>query len=305
MIDQERLTEFEKGLNPRHIEKSAVPASILGYGEISTVFAIEDDPSIAFKRMPLFRTMEEATAYQKNYEEYCDLLRQAGVWVAPDETAIIEVPGRPVTFYILQERLPPHRFCHKLIHSLGENDFRQMLEKVVILLSQVWEFNSRQRPRKELAIDGQLSNWVVMGEIRNGKLAYVDTSTPLYRIDGVEQLDPELFLQSAPSFLRWIIRWLFLEGVMNRYYDRRQVLVDLVANFYKEQREDLVPLALPIVNRVATDVEPLVVEEVKKYYSQDKFIWALFLGFRRLDRWLTTVLMRRRYEFVLPGKIKR
>jgi len=29
------------------------------------------------------------------------------------------------------------------------------------------------------------------------------------------------------------------------------------------------------------------------------------LTFRRMDCWLTTKLLRRRYEFILPGKIRR
>ena len=52
-------------------------------------------------------------------------------------------------------------------------------------------------------------------------------------------------------------------------------------------------------------MDPLTVGEVEKYYREDKFIWALFLFLRRLDRWLTTKLLRKRYEFILPGKIKR
>ena len=40
-----------------------------------------------------------------------------------------------------------------------------------------------------------------------------------YRIEGAEQLNAELFLRSAPSFLAWILRLLFLEDVVDRYYD--------------------------------------------------------------------------------------
>ena len=57
-------------------------------------------------------------------------------------------------------------------------------------------------------------------------------------MDGVEQLDPELFLRSAPSFLVWLLRLLFLKDVVDRYYDFHLVAVDLIANFYKEQMRD-------------------------------------------------------------------
>jgi len=128
----------------------------------------------------------------------------------------------------------------------------------------------------------------------------------LFCKDGIERLDPELFLKSAPAFLRWILRWLFLKDVINRYYDQRQVYIDLAANLYKEQRADLIPLTVTIINRqLGTDQKPLTVDEVDKYYREDKLIWSFYLSFRRIDRWLTTKIFRRRYEYILPGKIKR
>jgi hypothetical protein len=36
-----------------------------------------------------------------------------------------------------------------------------------------------------------------------------------------------------------------------------------------------------------------------------KCTWIVFLELQRLDRFFTTRLLRRRYEFILPGKIKR
>ena len=50
---------------------------------------------------------------------------------------------------------------------------------------------------------------------------------------------------------------------------------------------------------------PLTTEEVAAYYREDRLIWSLFLAFRRLDRWMTIRLRRRRYEFILPGRIRR
>ncbi len=35
-------------------------------------------------------------------------------------------------------------------------------------------------------------------------MAYIDTSTPFLRKEGVEQMDPEPLLKSAPFFLRWV-----------------------------------------------------------------------------------------------------
>jgi len=169
-------------------------------------------------------------------------------------------------------------------------------------IQKVWIFNKKHQPELEIALDGQLSNWVRLED----QFVYIDTSTPLFKIQGKEQLDPELFLKSAPSFLRWIIRLLFLQDVMDRYYDLRSVLLDLAANLYKEQRQDLIPSTLDVINDHLGSKDKVIDEqEVEKYYKEDKLIWTLFLSFRRIDRWMQTTLFRRSYEYILPGKIKR
>ena len=52
LSDLELLTSFETGLNPIDLAQSGVPADVLGYGEISTVFMIAHDHRTAYKRMP-------------------------------------------------------------------------------------------------------------------------------------------------------------------------------------------------------------------------------------------------------------
>jgi hypothetical protein len=305
VIDLRTLRKFEERLEPWRVggtRPAGAGVRVLGYGEISTVFAVGDDSRAAFKRMPLFSTVEQAHGYVESYRRYTELLREADLDLPEDETAVIDIPGRPVVLYIAQRQLPPDRFCHVLIRSLEPPACRSIFEAVADRLSQVWSFNERGRPGVELAIDGQLSNWVLM---EDGRLFFVDTSTPIFRKGGVEQLDPELFLASAPGFLRWLLRLAFLDEVMSRYYSSHRVFMDMVANLYKEGREDLVSVALPAVNRHLPPSTQITPEEVRKYYSGDKVIWSVFLAFRRLDRWVKTRILGRRYEFVLPGKIRR
>ena len=305
MIDAPALLEtFEAGLNPQDLTRSAVPATLLGYGEISAIFQIGDDTSIAYKRMPLFSDRASAERYAESYREYCGLLTEAGLTLPKSDTYIVELPDRRTTMYIAQAQLPQERFGHKLILDSSLREIQSLTERIVGNINKVWRYNSDAGSSRELAVDGQLSNWVLSKE--DGELYYVDTSTPLYRKNGVEQLDPELLLQSAPGFLRWIIRLLFLDDVMNRYYDPKKVFTDLAANLYKEQRPDLVESTVEIINRnLPADVGPLTVKEIEAYYREDKMIWTLFLAFRRIDRLLTTKLLRKRYEFILPGNIKR
>ena len=305
-VDEDLLRRFETGLNPQNIEDSPIPATILGFGEISTIFQIGDNRKVAFKRMPLFSEHSSAEKYARRFEEYCLLLINAGLNLPEHRTAVIQVPDRPVVCYIAQQRFPLERFGHRLIHHLTPKQTLSLIEKVVFEISKVFIFNRSERASIEIALDGQISNWVETGGTENPAMIYIDTSTPLYRKAGVEQLDPELFLKSAPAPLRWIIRLFFLKSVMNRYYDQRQVYIDLAANLYKEQRPDLVPITVDIINQhLFENLQPVTPNDVANYYREDKLIWTLFLSFRKVDRWVKTKLARKRYEFLLPGKIKR
>ena len=305
-VDEELLRRFEAGLNPQDIEGSSIPATILGFGEMSAIFQIADNKKIAFKRMPLFSERSSAERYARRFEEYCLLLIKAGLGLPEHQTAVVQVPDRPVVCYIAQQRFPLERFGHRLIHHLPSKQILSLIERVVLEISKVFIFNRSGMPSIEIALDGQISNWVETGGADGPAMIYIDTSTPLFRKEGVEQLDPELFLKSAPAALRWIIRLLFLEGVMNRYYDQRQVYIDLAANLYKEQRPDLVPITVEIINQhLFENLQPVTPRDVQNYYREDKLIWTLFLAFRKVDRWVKTKLVRKRYEFILPGKIKR
>jgi hypothetical protein len=302
LIDKKLLFAFEEGLVPHKPETSKIRAKVLGFGEISSIFQVGENGETAFKRMPLFRDKHPAEIYSRQYYEYCEFLREAGLKLPEHGTTIVAVPGRPVVLYIAQERFPADCFVHNILHTGKPDEIIDLVEQVVKEIEKVWDFNGKNRAGIELSLDAQLSNWVKKGS----DLYYIDTSTPLFRKGGAEQMDPEPLLKSAPSFLRWILRLFFLEDVMNRYYDRRLVYIDLTANLYKEQRPDLIPQVIDIINnRLQGTIPPLTMKEIDKYYREDKLIWTLFLTFRRIDRWISTKLLRGRYEFILPGNVKR
>ena len=302
-IDEDFLFRFEEGLDTQDLRGSSIPASVLGGGEISSVLLIGDDDSVAYKRMPLSSDRASMEAYTASYHEYCRFLTEAGLNLPEDTTVLVEVPGRRIVLYIAQNKLPPERVGNKLIHTLDRGEVGRLIEGILTEIDKVWSFNRSHGSGLELALDGQLSNWVWVEE---GPVYYIDTGTPIYRKNGVEQLNTDMLVNTTPFLLRWIFNAFFLEDVLNRYYDPRRVDIDLVANLYKEQRPDLVPFAVEIINRRhAADLEPLTVKEVEKYYREDRFIWAFVQAMRRLDCWFTTKLLGRRYEVILPEKIKR
>jgi len=305
-VDETVLCKFEKGLNPRHLESSKIPARILGFGEISAIFSIEGQPDIAYKRMPIFNNRQAAETYSRMYHQYCRYLTTAGLTLPGSETCIIEVPDKPVVLYIAQQRLSENRLCHRLIHTLDHDALVEMISLVVSKTDKVWKFNAAQSPSIDLAIDGQLSNWALVETGNDPILYYIDTSTPLFRLNGIEQQNPELMLQSAPGFLRWIIRLFFLDAVMTRYYVPQLVYTDLAANLFKEQAPELIPDAVNIINQHLKDKNSrLSVRDVEKYYKEDKRIWRLFLSLKKMDRWFKTTVFKKPYEFILPEKIDR
>ena len=301
-LDATILQEFEAGLDPSRIHSEQIPFRIIGTGEISTILEINDQQDVAAKRMPLFQTEEAARSYTDNYIRYCDALRQAGLNVPADETCIVKGHGGLKVLYILQPRLAREDFCHVSIHKQTGDQALAMLDEIVDAIEKVWRFNAQHASELELAIDGQLSNWAKVDD----ELLFIDTSTPLMRIEGEETLDPELLLQSAPGFLKWIIRLFFLQDVMERYYSRELVYTDLIANLFKEGAEDHVPDWVARINQHADGTMAALDEsKISAYYREDKLIWRLFLGLRKFDRFLSTGIMRKRYEFILPGKIER
>jgi hypothetical protein len=115
-----------------------------------------------------------------------------------------------------------------------------------------------------------------------------------------------VFLKASPPILRTVVKKLFLQEVLDRYFDFHLVTVDLIANLFKEKRADVIPMLIDTANEYFKDydVAPINYEEVKKYYKNDAFIWSLFLNLRKIHRSMVR-LAGGRYEYFLPEKIER
>ena len=255
--------------------------------------------------------------YEQIYRDYNEILeKKTGINVPDYGFAWFTTDAGRIIAFDVQQKLPSASIGNRAIALLNTEDIRTLFMLVLHELYKLWLFNAAH-PKEALGIDGQISNWAIAGfdpekGIENGaKLLYFDTSTPLMKKDGGEQLDPELFLRSAPSFMLWLIRWLFLEGVMTRYYDARLVTIDLIANFYKEQRPELVPDLVKAANEffagegASLSIKPLTEKEIESYYKEDAMIWIVFLALRRFDRWLHKYILHKPYAYILPGNIKR
>lgn len=312
-VDVKLLGEFENFLNPAFPEKSEIQPEILGYGEISTTFSLASMPGIAFKRMPPFDNVDQIAAYKTSVRKYCSLLADVcGIRVSDCDFYEFFNCHKEHILYVAQPRLDQETIGHNVLKTGNTYELETMLNALLKPLIRLFKYNEKNNQNESIGIDGQLSNWSfqLSGSAEPAPV-YFDITTPLYRINGNEQLDTEIFLKSCPSFLVWLVRWQFLDEVLDRYHNLRMILIDIVANFHKEGREDLVDDALSMINsylvkeNLDTTIQTLEKTEIDRYYKNDAFIWALFLSLRRFDRFMKTKLLRQRYNFILPGKISR
>ena len=318
-INLELLKELERSINTYHPEKGRIPIKILGFGEISLVFEILKDPEhLAYKRIPIFDNEDQVKRHIWAYNTYCKILNQeVGLSLPVYDAAWFKDDNGTIQFYCVQEKIEPRSVGNKLIHEISDDEIFILVTLILREMKKVWTY-SRNNPKIDLGLDGQISNFAIINfDVQNPKvdfntkLYYFDTSTPMVRLNGAEAMEAVLFLKSAPSFIRFLLKALFLEETVGRYYEWRKVAIDLIANFYKEQRPELIPNLIKLVNNFFTEeasefnIAPITIDEVEKYYKSDKNIWVIFQSVRRFDRFLKTKIFKKKYEFYLPDKIKR
>jgi len=299
----DHLTQLELALNlPKFCEKSA-KAKIIGFGEISTILQFNEQPTWVFKRMPIFDSIVQAKEYQQRYCQYNQLLSQAGINIADGFEVVTD--GNPVALYLIQQAFQSQQIGNRALHAAPLDKQKLIIGNIFQQIEKIFLFNQQSGNEFLLSCDGQVSNWA----INESHVYYIDTSTPLYKKNGVEKLEYELLLKSTPRFMRGIIRRFFLKEVLERYYHKEQVYMDLIANLYKEKLVHLVPIAIKLANKnLKSDSnfdQVLNQNDVKNYYSRDKLIWRLFLALRKIDRWLHRYVWRKPYQYLLPDKIER
>lgn len=307
----------------RELFRGKVSVGVLGVGEISSVLALTSDggrrmgpmSALAYKKMPPFPDRESVESYRELFNRYHHLLKEIGVNPPRHGIRNLSREDGTVTVFITQSRLPTESIGSNVIRVVTAEEcvrlFRMVLEETL----KVAEYN-RLHPELQVGIDIQISNWGVdgfdagaPGITGNEKLLFIDTSTPMIREDGTELLDAELFMKSVPLFIRPLVRALFLQDVLDRYYDIREIIKDLIANFIKEGRSDVVPALVEeanlfFVERMADfDFKPLTLREVNRYYRHDRLIWIVFQTARRTDRFIQTKILGRKYPYRLPDKI--
>ncbi len=318
-IDIKLLKELERSINTSDPKERKIHINILGYGEISLVFEIIGDPeNLAYKRLPIFNNEIQVKRHIWAYNSYNRILKDIiGIKVPDFDTAWFKDDDGNIQFYCVQEKLNSDTVGDKAIRHLSDSQILKFIEIMMISLKKVWTFNQKN-PRLQVGFDSQISNFSISpfdsnkpSITNNTELIFIDTSTPMLRINGKEAMEPELFTKSAPSFIRPIIKLLFIEEIVSRYYNWRIVAIDLMAQLYKENRADLIPKITRVINLFFKEqasefnIRPILLSEIYKYYKNDARIWEFFQNLRKFDRFVKTRLFHKKYNFYLPPKIIR
>ena len=266
---------------------------VLGYGEISCVIGHEvEGRPLALKRLPPFYDAETFATYREVFELYFETLVARGVKPLSSTLQSFERSDGSIAAWCVQPRLPAENLLSKHFHACPKHDAVELFERVLRAILAC--------AGPTLGIDGQLSNWILDGN----EVRYLDVTTPMLRTaDGTERLPVAVFLASLPWALRAPVRRFMLGEILDKYYDPRGVVLDLLGNLYKERLESLLPA---LIERANAFVRPAIdIAEARRYYSDDARSWALLQRLRRADRWWQKRVRRRVYPFLLPGTIER
>ncbi len=315
------LCDVETRLDPANPAQSGL--RVLAHGEISATLLLPGHSmaGLVAKRMSGFPNARSAGEYRELVIRYLELLTEAGV--RPVETLVVVVPrkSRGPVGYLVQPQLRSETLGSNLLRDLPDDDLGAMIEVVLDQVRAVLEhsYPGEEYPGDdgglEVAVDAQLSNWSFPTTgFRSPTL--IDIGTPFIRERGIHALDTRTLLAAVPPGARsWYLWRKEGERYMDDYFDLRLVAVDLLGNFIKEDAVGRLAAGLAAVNSWLAEGGPsgletvgagkITEQEVRDYYRQDADTLQLFLRVRRTDRWVRTRLLRRQYDFILPGCVNR
>jgi len=272
--------------------------TVLAYGEISAALLVPGLEGRVCKRMSGFADHAMAAQYCELVTDYVAVLRDNGVRVVDTEVVLLDRPSRPPVVYLVQPLVGD--LGNQILHTASDAELTGSIHTV---LDRVWELHQRTAS-PEVAIDAQLSNWSFTDP---DDPVLLDVGTPFVRVAGRHVFDQEILLSAVPPGIRaYYRRKGTASEYMDDYFEPRLVAVDMLGNFIKEGAVPRLPEGIVAANDwlSAHDLAPIERAQVDDYYKEDAATLELFLRVRRLDRAAKRIL-RRDYDFILPGRVKR
>ena len=307
-VVKDTLTDFESRLDLLNPEGGPHGSKVLDYGELTVVLLLSTLPGSVVKRISGFADEKEASEYAGSVKRYIGLLKERGIPVVA--TDVFTVRGKTSIVYLVQPLVDKRRIGNSLLHSTDGHELEQIMEKILDRIASSLRANERDPNGLEVAADAQISNWYFPEDGASPLL--LDIGTPVMRINGEIHASPGFIYRSFPQPIRWVLmRIKIVEDYYRDYFDLRLNITDMLGNFIKEKAAHRLPEGVEIVNRWLDRqqehkrVAPITAEEVRRYYKSDAALLELSLKARRVTRFIQVRLLRRRYDYILPGKIER
>jgi Family of unknown function (DUF6206) len=292
-LPDDELVELERLVQQALQAGEEAELEVLGYGEISLVLAWPPDhPRFACKRLPVFRSREQFNRYRRNFDDYLEALRGAGVRPVDSSLRPVGRADGTVAGYAVQPVLPARTLATNRLAIAEPAEGHPLVRAVVDATAGV--------VGPQLGIDAQLSNWTW----EDDQLSYLDLSTPmLWSTDGTSLLDVDLLVRPIPWLLRGAIKRFVAPRILDGYRDLRGVYLDLCGNLIKQGLESWLPTFVERANRHLE--RPMTSSEVRRYYRSDARLWGALLRLRMLDRTWQRRVRGRPYPFLLPRETQR
>jgi hypothetical protein len=211
--------------------------------------------------------------------------------------------------YLVQPRLDHETLGNRLLHTADDARLAAVIGQSLDSVGRLARHSAQRADGVEVAVDGQLSNWSFPPDGRPPVL--VDVGTPFIRRHGRHSLDARVFVAAAPPGIRGLFLRFVADSYQDDYFVPRTLAVDMLGNFHKEGTTQRIDLGLDVVNEwlARADLpgprDPIDAAEVAAYYRRDAQLLGLFLQARRADRMIRTKVLRRPYDFLLPGRVAR
>ena len=167
-INLDILKKLERSIDTLNPEGGKVPINILGYGEISLVFELINDPlKLAYKRIPIFDTEKQVKRHIWAYNEYNRILqKEIGLNLPDYDVAWFKDDRGNIQFYCVQEKIPAESVGNRVIHVLPKQDIFNLILLAMREMKKVWSF-AKSNKKIDVGLDGQISNFAVIGSILN------------------------------------------------------------------------------------------------------------------------------------------
>jgi hypothetical protein len=279
------VEELDRAVEAAILAGEPAGLHVLGYGELSLVLAWPTaQPSLAVKRLPVFRDRVSLERYRSLLHRYIEELESRGIGVVPTQLRWAGGEGA-LHAYLVQPLVPREALLDRVLVTAAPERGARLLAELAGHVARAVD--------PGVGLDAQAANWAVDGE----RLSCFDVSTPLMRdAHGREALDVGLFLSIYPWAARGVLARI-AQGVMAQYHDPRTVLVDVASNLVKERLDRWLPALL---DAAGEHVEPPIDEaEVRRYFARDRHLWLAMQRLRRADRAWQRRVRRRPYPFLL------